>query len=120
MHIGMSIEEEGKVNSYRNAADTLIPYIKSIGYNSIQLMGIMEHAYYASFGYQVTSFFSIAGRCGLPSDLQYFIDIAHSHGLIVILDLIHAHASKNTLDGLNNFDFGQEYGYQQQDDEENE
>lgn len=56
--------EEGKVNSYRDFADNILPYIKSVGYTAVELMAVMEHAYYASFGYHVTNFFSIAGRCG--------------------------------------------------------
>ncbi|KAH7827611.1 glycoside hydrolase [Monocercomonoides exilis] len=102
-HVGMS-SEELKVNSYREFADNVLPYIKDMGYNAVELMAIMEHAYYASFGYHVTNFFSIASRCGLPSDLQYLVDKAHGLGLVVIMDVVHSHASKNVLDGLNCWD----------------
>uniref|UniRef100_A0A671L5P5 1,4-alpha-glucan branching enzyme n=1 Tax=Sinocyclocheilus anshuiensis TaxID=1608454 RepID=A0A671L5P5_9TELE len=74
------------------------------GYNCIQLMAIMEHAYYASFGYQVTSFFAASSRYGTPEELKELIDVAHSLGIIVLLDVVHSHASKNTEDGLNSFD----------------
>lgn len=67
-------------------------------------MAVMEHAYYASFGYQVTSFFAASSRYGNPEDLKELIDVAHSKGIIVLLDVVHSHASKNTVDGLNQFD----------------
>jgi 1,4-alpha-glucan branching enzyme len=67
-------------------------------------MGIMEHAYYASFGYQVTSFFAASSRFGTPEELKRLVDVAHGMGLVVLLDLVHSHASKNVDDGLNQFD----------------
>ena len=74
------------------------------GYNTIQLMAIMEHAYYASFGYQVTSFFAASSRFGTPEELKALIDEAHGLGLTVLLDLVHSHGCKNTVDGINMFD----------------
>jgi len=59
----------------------------------------MEHAYYASFGYQVTSFFAPSSRYGTPEDLKSLVDTAHGLGLTVLLDMVHSHASKNILDG---------------------
>ena len=67
-------------------------------------MAIMEHAYYASFGYQVTSFFAASSRYGTPEELKYLVDKAHGMGIFVMLDVVHSHASKNVLDGLNMFD----------------
>lgn len=67
-------------------------------------MAIMEHAYYASFGYQVTNFFATCSRYGTPDQFKRLIDTAHSLGIRVLLDVIHSHASKNVLDGLNQFD----------------
>uniref|UniRef100_A0A7E4V834 1,4-alpha-glucan branching enzyme n=1 Tax=Panagrellus redivivus TaxID=6233 RepID=A0A7E4V834_PANRE len=99
-HVGIS-SPEGKVNTYRNFADDVVPYIKDQGYNVIQLMAIMEHAYYGSFGYQVTSFFAPSSRFGKPEDLKYLIDKAHSEGITVLLDVVLSHASKNVEDGLN-------------------
>eukprot|EP01100_Stratorugosa_tubuloviscum_P001264 TRINITY_DN127_c0_g1_i1.p1 TRINITY_DN127_c0_g1~~TRINITY_DN127_c0_g1_i1.p1 ORF type:complete len:676 (-),score=254.14 TRINITY_DN127_c0_g1_i1:83-2110(-) len=102
-HVGMATEEYG-IGSYVNFKDNVIPYIASIGYNTIQIMAIMEHAYYASFGYQITSFFAASSRYGTPEELKEMIDVAHSYGLTVLLDVVHSHASKNILDGLNKFD----------------
>ena len=64
----------------------------------------MEHAYYASFGYQITSFFAISSRYGTPEELMKLIDTAHGMGITVLLDVVHSHASNNSLDGLNMFD----------------
>lgn len=102
-HVGIATAELG-VGTYRNFADNVVPRIKSLGYNTIQLMAVMEHAYYASFGYQVTSFFAAASRSGFPDELKYLVDKAHEAGLFVLLDVVHSHASKNTQDGLNQFD----------------
>ncbi|BFZ15790.1 hypothetical protein BsWGS_18829 [Bradybaena similaris] len=102
-HVGIA-SWEGKVASYKEFTQNVIPRIADLGYNAIQLMAVMEHAYYASFGYQVTSFFAASSRYGNPEDLKELIDVAHSKGIIVLLDVVHSHASKNTVDGLNQFD----------------
>jgi len=70
----------------------------------------MEHAYYASFGYQITSFFAASSRYGTPEDLMELIDTAHGLGLTVLLDVVHSHASINADDGLNHFD-GSDHQY---------
>uniref|UniRef100_A0A914XTU5 1,4-alpha-glucan branching enzyme n=1 Tax=Plectus sambesii TaxID=2011161 RepID=A0A914XTU5_9BILA len=102
-HVGIS-SAEGKINSYREFADDVLPRIKHQGYNAIQLMAVMEHVYYASFGYQVTSFYATSSRCGTPDDLKYLVDKAHSMGIYILLDVVHSHASKNVADGLNQWD----------------
>lgn len=102
-HIGLS-SEEGKISTYNEFADNVLPWIKKCGYNTIQLMAIMEHAYYASFGYHVTNFYAISSRFGTPEELKRLIDIAHSMGIRVLIDLVHSHASTNVADGINNFD----------------
>lgn len=96
--------EEGKVNSYRDFADWILPRIIKNGYNTIQIMGIMEHAYYGSFGYHVTNFFAISSRPGTPDDFKYLVDKAHENGILVVVDCIHSHASVNVQDGINQFD----------------
>ncbi|CAF4611937.1 unnamed protein product [Rotaria sp. Silwood1] len=102
-HVGISSPKE-EVSTYENFRINVIPHIVKQGYNTIQLMAIMEHSYYASFGYQVTNFFAASSRYGTPEELKALIDEAHKHGLTVILDLVHSHSSKNVLDGLNMFD----------------
>lgn len=102
-HVGIS-SAEYKVATYDYFTDNIIPRIKNQGYNAIQLMAIMEHAYYGCFGYQVTSFFAASSRFGTPEQLKRLIDTAHKEGIYVLLDMVHSHASKNVLDGLNQFD----------------
>ncbi|RDB20124.1 1,4-alpha-glucan-branching enzyme [Hypsizygus marmoreus] len=102
-HVGISTSE-GRVGTYKEFTRDILPRIKNLGYNVIQLMAIMEHPYYASFGYQVTSFFAASSRYGTPEDLKELIDTAHGMGLTVLLDVVHSHACKNVLDGLNEFD----------------
>lgn len=105
-HVGMS-SEEPRIASYVEFANTVLPRIKANGYNTVQLMAIMEHSYYASFGYHVTNFFAVSSRSGTPEDLKYLVDTAHSLGIRVLMDIVHSHASNNPNDGLNGFDFGQ-------------
>lgn len=102
-HIGISTEEY-KINSYKEFTRDVLPRIKKAGYNTIQLMAIMEHPLYASFGYQVSNFFAISSRFGQPEDLMELIDQAHGMGLRVLLDVVHSHAVKNIEDALNYFD----------------
>ncbi|TXG51930.1 hypothetical protein EZV62_021099 [Acer yangbiense] len=105
-HVGMSGSEPG-VSSYREFADNVLPRIRANNYNTVQLMAVMEHSYYASFGYHVTNFFAVSSRSGTPEDLKYLIDKAHSLGLRVLMDVVHSHASNNVTDGLNGYDVGQ-------------
>ncbi|KAI8910768.1 glycoside hydrolase superfamily [Entophlyctis helioformis] len=102
-HVGIA-SPESRVATYKEFTKDVLPRIKDIGYNTIQLMAIMEHPYYASFGYQVTNFFAPTSRCGTPEDLMELIDTAHSLGITVLLDVVHSHASDNVLDGINQFD----------------
>ncbi len=102
-HIGMS-GEEGRVTSYREFTTNTLPRIKELGYNTIQIMAIMEHPYYGSFGYQVSNFFAASSRYGNSEDLKELINTAHSMGITVLLDIVHSHAVKNTNEGLNEFD----------------
>lgn len=102
-HVGIS-SPEPRVCTYGEFTRDVLPWIARCGYNAVQLMAIMEHVYYGSFGYQVTSFFAASSRYGTPAELMELIDTAHGLGMRVFLDIVHSHASKNTLDGLNNFD----------------
>ncbi len=99
-HVGMAQEKYG-VGTYREFADRILPRIQELGYNTVQLMAIQEHPYYASFGYQVTNFFAPAHRSGTPEDLKYLINKAHGMGLRVIMDVVHSHACPNEGEGLN-------------------
>ena len=102
-HIGMAQEKEG-IGTYREFIDNVLPRISALGYTAIQIMAIMEHPYYASFGYQVSSFFAPCSRYGTPNGLKELIDEAHARGIAVLLDVVHSHAVKNTAEGINEFD----------------
>jgi len=108
-HVGMA-SEEGKVGSYVEFRDHVLPQIAHAGYNAIQLMAIQEHPYYASFGYQVTNFFAPTSRFGTPDELKSLVDRAHELGIAVIMDLVHSHSAPNVNEGLSHFD-GTEYQY---------
>ena len=101
-HVGMSSQEE-KVASFSEFTMEILPRIKESGYNTIQLMAIAEHPYYGSFGYHVSNFFAVSSRFGTPDDFKKLVDVAHGMGLRVIIDLVHAHAAKNEVEGLGNF-----------------
>ena len=101
-HVGISTPNP-EVGTYKNFTHKVLPIIHKLGYNTVQLMAVMEHAYYASFGYQVTSFFAASSRFGTPEDLKELIDTAHGLGIRVLLDVVHSHSSKNVDDGLNMF-----------------
>jgi 1,4-alpha-glucan branching enzyme len=108
-HVGMALEKEG-VGTYQEFTDKILPRIKAGGYNAIQLMAVMEHPYYGSFGYHVSNFFAPSSRFGTPEELKALIDTAHSMGIAVIMDIVHSHAVKNVNEGLNEFD-GSNYQY---------
>ena len=108
-HIGMA-QEEPTIGTYAAFAEKIIPRIIQAGYNTIQLMGLQEHPYYGSFGYQVSNFFAASSRFGTPEELKQLIDTAHAAGLKVIMDLIHSHSVSNEIEGLSRFD-GTTYQY---------
>ena len=102
-HIGMA-QEEGKVGTYEEFRVNILPRIRKSGYNALQIMAVMEHPYYASFGYQVSNFFAPSSRFGTRSELQKLIDTAHKMGIAVLLDIVHSHACPNTREGPSEFD----------------
>jgi len=102
-HVGMAQEEE-KIGTFEEFRKNILPRIAAAGYNAVQFMGIQEHPYYGSFGYQVSSFYAPSSRFGTPDDLKKLIDSAHQAGLAVLIDLVHSHAVKNEIEGLSRFD----------------
>ena len=102
-HVGMAQEEE-KIGTYAEFTEKILPRIVRSGYNTIQLMAVQEHPYYASFGYHVSNFFAASSRFGTPEDLKQLIDTAHAGGLRIIMDLVHSHAVSNEVEGLSRFD----------------
>jgi 1,4-alpha-glucan branching enzyme len=108
-HVGMA-QEEGRVGTYNEFTDRILPRIRNGGYNTIQLMAVQEHPYYGSFGYQISSFFAPSSRFGTPEELKNLIDTAHGYGIAVLMDIVHSHAVKNVIEGIGNFD-GTEYQF---------
>jgi 1,4-alpha-glucan branching enzyme len=108
-HIGMSGQEDG-INTFKNFTQEVLPRIHRLGYNTIQIMAIMEHPYYGSFGYQVTNLFAVSSRFGTPEEFKELVDTAHGLGIAVIMDIVHSHVSKNTVEGLSEFD-GTDYQF---------
>ena len=102
-HIGISSENE-TFGTYRGFADALLPRIKQLGYNTVLLMSVVEHPYYASFGFQVSNYYSVCSRYGTPDDFKYLVNKAHDLGMYVLMDIVHSHACNNIGEGLNYFD----------------
>ena len=108
-HVGMAQDKEG-VGTYNEFREKVLPRIVKAGYNMIQLMAVMEHPYYGSFGYHVSSFFACSSRFGTPEELKALVDAAHEAGVAVIIDIVHSHSVKNEREGLSLFD-GTAYQY---------
>ncbi len=108
-HIGMAQEKLG-VGTYQEFEELILPRIKKAGYNTIQMMAVMEHPYYGSFGYHVSNFFAPTSRFGTPEELKSLINTAHKMGIAVVMDIVHSHAVKNVNEGLNEFD-GSDHQY---------
>ena len=102
-HVGMA-QEDDRVGTFDEFTLNILPRIKAAGYNTIQLMAIAEHPYYASFGYQVSNFFAPSSRFGDPEGLKRLVNAAHENGMFVLMDLVHSHACKNADDGISMFD----------------
>jgi 1,4-alpha-glucan branching enzyme len=94
VHLGSwmrSPEHPERVLSYRDLASRLTEHVRRTGFTHVELMPVMEHPFYGSWGYQVTSFFAPSARYGTPEDFMSFVDTLHQNGIGVILDWTPAH-----------------------------
>ena len=106
VHIGSwkrAGENQDQFMNYRDIAHDLAEYCEYMGYTHVELIGISEHPFDGSWGYQVTGYFAPTSRFGSPNDFMYFVDYMHQHGISVILDWVPAHFPKDAF-ALGRFD----------------
>lgn len=104
VHIGSwKQHENGDFYTYREIAEELVGYLVEMKYTHVELLGVMEHPFDGSWGYQVTGYFAPTSRYGTPDDFRYFVDMMHSKGIGVLLDWVPAHFPKDAF-ALENFD----------------
>ena len=96
-------DEDNRYLTYRELAETLVPYAREMGYTHIELLPVMEHPFSGSWGYQVLGFFAPTSRFGTPDDFRYFVDACHRFGIGLILDWVPGHFPKDRH-GLAQFD----------------
>ena len=96
-------EDGGRSLSYREIAPRLAEHVKKLGFTHVELLPVMEHPFYGSWGYQVTGYFAPSSRYGAPDDLRFLIDTLHAAGIGVLLDWVPAHFPKDDY-ALRRFD----------------
>jgi 1,4-alpha-glucan branching enzyme len=106
VHLGSwaRVPEEGnRALGYREIAPRLAEYVKALGFTHVELLPVMEHPFYGSWGYQVTGYFAPTSRYGSPDDFRFFVDTLHQAGIGVLLDWVPAHFPKDDY-ALRRFD----------------
>lgn len=104
VHLGsFKRKENGDFYSYKELAHILVDYVVDMGYTHIELLPLSEHPLDASWGYQVTGYYSITSRFGTPEDFMYFVDMCHSRGIGIIMDWVPGHFCRDEQ-GLYCFD----------------
>ncbi len=106
VHLGSWMRDPadpGRFMSYRELAPRLAEYCSRLGFSHVELLPIMEHPFYGSWGYQTTGYFAPSSRFGTPQDFMWFVDHLHQHGVGVILDWVPSHFPSDDY-ALGNFD----------------
>ncbi|GGQ98851.1 1,4-alpha-glucan branching protein GlgB [Deinococcus ruber] len=96
--------------NYRELAPLLADYVAGLNYTHVELMGVMEHPFDGSWGYQVTGYYAPTSRFGTPEDFKFFVDVLHQRGIGVLLDWVPGHFPTDEI-GLANFDGSPLYEY---------
>jgi 1,4-alpha-glucan branching enzyme len=94
LHLGSwmrSPDNPTQVLGFRDLAPKLAEYVQRLGFTHVELMPIMEHPFYGSWGYQCTGYFAPSSRYGTPQDFMHFVDVLHQHGIGLILDWVPSH-----------------------------
>lgn len=95
--------EDGSMMTYRETAEPLAQYVREMGFTHVELMPVLEHPYYGSWGYQVVGYFAPTSRYGSPDDFRFLVDTLHGAGIGVLLDWVPAHFATDPQ-GLVTFD----------------